>query len=107
MTPVLALRRLRCPVQSQMAQHRQHGLGQVFTAQIQFRRKLTTFYACLLYTSLVAAVFDGFDLAATNADGLTKAFRDIDLAIAGTQGSGMRQNIVREVLQGLQWMAET
>ena len=56
---------------------------------------------------LVAAVFDGFDFAATNADGLTKAFRDINLAIAGTRGSGMRQNIVRKFLQGLQWMAET
>ena len=56
---------------------------------------------------LVAAVFDSFDFSATNADGLTKAFRHINLAIAGTRGSGMRQDIVGEFLQGLQWMAET
>ena len=57
--------------------------------------------------SLIAVVLDGLNLVATNGHGLPKAFRNVDLAIAGAQLFGMRENILCQFLQGLQRVTES
>ena len=55
---------------------------------------------------LVAVVLDRLDLVATHGDRLPEAFGDVDLAVARTEMLRMRENVLRQLLQGLQRMAE-
>ena len=55
---------------------------------------------------LVAVVFDGLDLAATNADRLAESFGDIDLAVAGPGFPGVVQDILGVGAQRIERMRE-
>jgi hypothetical protein len=56
--------------------------------------------------SLVAVVFDGFDLAAANRHRLTKPYRDVDLAGAGPLLAGINQDILCQLLENFETVTE-
>ena len=56
---------------------------------------------------LVAVVFNGFHFAVTHANGLAKAFRDVDLSGRGAAGAGVIEHLLRQVAQRIWGETET